>query len=56
MNFAIKTVSIDNIMLGTDYPYEDFKAAVDFIKNLSISNEDKDKILYKNAEEYILKK
>ena len=51
---GIKTISADNIMLGTDYPYEDFKASVDFIKNLDISNEDKDKILYKNAEEYIL--
>ena len=55
MEFIIKKVGIDKIMLGTDYPYEDFKAAVDFIKNLPISNEDKDKILYKNAEKYILK-
>jgi len=50
---AIKEIGIDNIMLGTDYPYEDFRASVDFIKNLPISNEDKDKILYKNAEKYI---
>jgi len=52
---AIKTVGIDRIMFGTDFPYEDFKGAVDFIKSLPISNEDKDKILYKNAEKYILK-
>jgi len=51
---AIKTVGIDRIMLGTDFPYEDFKGAVDFIKNLPISDEDKDKILFKNAEKYIL--
>jgi len=50
---TIKEIGIDNIMLGTDYPYEDFKESVDFIKSLPISNEDKDKILYKNAEKFI---
>ena len=53
---AIKSVGIDNIMFGTDYPYEDFKHAVDFVKSLNISDEDKEKIFYKNAEKYILKK
>ena len=53
--FTIKEIGIDNILLGSDYPYEDFKAAIDFVKNLPISDEDKDKILYKNAEKYILK-
>ncbi|GEM_PF-232371 len=51
---AIKTVGIDKIMFGSDFPYEDFKGAVDFIKSLPISDEDKDKIFYKNAEKYIL--
>lgn len=55
IEFVIKAIGADNIMLATDYPFEDFKASVDFIKNLPISNEDKDKILYKNAEKYILK-
>jgi len=53
---TMESIGIDNIMLGSDYPYEDLKASVDFIKNLPISDEDKDKILYKNAEKYILKK
>ena len=53
---AIKSVGIDNIMFGTDFPYEEFKHAVDFVKSLNISDEDKEKIFYKNAEKYILKK
>jgi len=52
---TMETIGIDNILLGTDYPYEEFKEAIDFVKNLPISDEDKDKILYKNAEKYILK-
>jgi len=52
---AIKTIGIDNIMFATDYPYETIKEEVDFIKSLPISDEDKDKIFYKNAEKYVLK-
>jgi len=55
MTCAISTIGIDRIMFGTDFMAEDFKGAVDFVKNLPISNEDKDKIFYKNAETYILK-
>lgn len=53
--FVINTIGPDNIIFGTDYPMEDYKAATDFIKNLSVSKEIKDKIFYKNAETYILK-
>jgi len=52
---AIETIGIDNIMFGTDFPYEEFKNAVDFIKSLQISDEDKEKIFYKNAEKYIFR-
>jgi len=52
--FAIQKIGIDNILFGSDFPYENFKESVDFIKNLPISNEDKDKIFYKNAEKYII--
>ncbi|HJJ48922.1 MAG TPA: amidohydrolase family protein [Methanocorpusculum sp.] len=52
---AIETIGIDNILFATDYPYEDVKGEVEFIKSLPISNEDKDKIFYKNAEKYIIK-
>lgn len=53
--FAIKKIGIDSILLGSDYPYELFKDSVDFIDKLPISDEDKEKIYYKNAEKYILK-
>ena len=54
--FAIKKFGVDSIMLGTDYPCEDFKGSREFIESLPISDEDKEKIFYKNAEKYILKK
>ncbi|HJJ36563.1 MAG TPA: amidohydrolase family protein [Methanocorpusculum sp.] len=53
---AIETIGIDNVLFGTDYPFEDFKGEVDFVRSLPISDEDKDKIFYKNAEKYIIKK
>ena len=51
---AINTIGIDNITFGTDYPYEDFKAEVDFIKDLPLSISDKEKIFHANGEKYIL--
>jgi len=53
--FAIKKFGTDQILMGTDFPCEDFKGSREFIENLPISNEDKEKILFKNAEKYILK-
>lgn len=55
VTFAIDEIGIDHIMFGTDYPFEDFSAAADFVRNLPLSDEDKDKIFYGNAEKYILK-
>jgi len=52
---AIKSIGIDSIMFASDYPYELAKNEIDFIKSLPISNEDKDKIFYKNVEKYVLK-
>ncbi|HJJ36306.1 MAG TPA: amidohydrolase family protein [Methanocorpusculum sp.] len=52
---ALNSLGSDRILFGSDYPYENVKSEVDFIKSLPISDEDKDKILYKNAEQYILK-
>ncbi|HJJ36585.1 MAG TPA: amidohydrolase family protein, partial [Methanocorpusculum sp.] len=52
---AIKAIGIDSIMFASDYPYENVKNEVEFIKSLPISDEDKDKIFYKNAEKYVFK-
>ncbi|HJJ55179.1 MAG TPA: amidohydrolase family protein, partial [Methanocorpusculum sp.] len=53
--FAIDSLGIDHIMFATDYPYEAVDVQTDCIKSLPISDEDKDKIFYRNAEKYILK-
>ena len=52
---AIDSVGIDHIMFASDYPYETVNVQVESIKSLPISDEDKDKIFYRNAETYILK-
>lgn len=54
--FAIKKFGVESVLFGTDYPCESFKGSREFIESLPISNEDKEKIFYKNAEKYILKK
>lgn len=53
--FAIKKFGVDSVLFGTDYPCESFSGSRKFIDSLPISDEDKAKILYKNAEKYILK-
>jgi len=52
---AKDSIGIDNILFGSDYPYEDLKRGVDFIMSLPISDEEKAKVCYGNAEKYILK-
>lgn len=54
--YAIKKFGADHILFGTDYPCEDFKGSREVIENLPVSDEIKEKILYKNGEKYILKK
>ena len=39
----------DNIGFAADYPHEDLESAVSFIENIPVSDNDKDKICYKNA-------
>ena len=53
--FVIDKIGIDSIIYGSDYPYESYDRSIDFINNLPISDEDKEKIFYKNAEKYILR-
>ncbi|MBW1767624.1 MAG: amidohydrolase family protein, partial [Deltaproteobacteria bacterium] len=44
-----EAMGIDRILLGTDYPYEDSDECIDFIERLPLSQEDKEKIYFKNA-------
>lgn len=53
---AIHSIGIDNILVGTDYPYENVRGSIEFIKQLPLGLSDKEKILHGNGEEYILKR
>ena len=47
---TVEAMGIDRILLGTDYPYEDMAESVQFVEGLPISEGDKEKICYRNAE------
>ncbi len=44
-----QAMGIDRIFLGIDSPYEQMDQSLQFIENLAISQEDKEKIYYRNA-------
>jgi 2,3-dihydroxybenzoate decarboxylase len=50
LTFLIASVGSDRIMFAADYPYESLKQHVEFIESAQISNEDRAKICYRNAE------
>lgn len=45
----IKKHGTDKILFGSDCPWDNPKNEIDLINNLSLSNEDKEKIFFKNA-------
>jgi len=45
-----QTLGVDRILFATDYPYEDPTEAIQFIENLPLASEEKQKIYYINAE------
>jgi predicted TIM-barrel fold metal-dependent hydrolase len=44
-----EALGIDRILLATDYPYEDQSECLDFIDQLPISAEEKEKVYFQNA-------
>jgi predicted TIM-barrel fold metal-dependent hydrolase len=44
-----EAIGAGRILLGTDYPYEDSKHCMEFLEGLSLSQEDREKIYYRNA-------
>jgi predicted TIM-barrel fold metal-dependent hydrolase len=44
-----EALGVDRILLGTDYPYEDPKVCIRFLEELSIPDEEKEKIYALNA-------
>jgi 2,3-dihydroxybenzoate decarboxylase len=53
LDYCIKTIGVDRILFSIDYPYEDQKIASDWLDNIEMSKEDKEKIAYKNAAELL---
>jgi 2,3-dihydroxybenzoate decarboxylase len=47
---ALLALGSDHILLGTDYPFEDLCVATEFLRNAPISEIDRAKISYQNAE------
>jgi predicted TIM-barrel fold metal-dependent hydrolase len=45
-----EALGIDRILLSVDYPYEDVDACIRFIEGLPISQEEREKIYYRNAQ------
>jgi predicted TIM-barrel fold metal-dependent hydrolase len=50
LRFCIEAVGADNIMFAIDYPYQTTEAAVRFLDEAEICDEDKRKIYHRNAE------
>jgi len=46
---ASQGMGIDRICLGVDYPYEEMDQSIQFIDSLPISQDDKEKIYFRNA-------
>ena len=44
-----EAMGIDRILLGTDFPYEDTEECMQFVKQLPITQEEKEKVYYRNA-------
>lgn len=50
LEYVIKKVGEDHIMFSSDFPFNPLKPEIDFIKNINIDDEIKEKIAHKNAE------
>ncbi len=50
LRFCIEVLGADNIMWAVDYPYQETHEAVRFMNDAPISDDDKAKIFYRNAE------
>lgn len=46
-------LGMDNIMLGTDHPYESMTESLEFLETCPMSREDREKLYYKNAEKLL---
>jgi predicted TIM-barrel fold metal-dependent hydrolase len=50
---AIDTFGIDNIMFSVDYPFSTNKQGRDYLDNMALSDDQKEKIAYRNADKIL---
>jgi predicted TIM-barrel fold metal-dependent hydrolase len=43
-------IGVDNVLFSVDWPYESNQIAMDWLKHLQVSYQDKEKICHLNAE------
>ncbi len=48
-----KVLGIDKICFGSDYPYENLDEAMNFLDEIPLSQIDREKMFYKNAEDFL---
>lgn len=53
-NCTKEALGIDSIIFGSDYPYESLADMMKFMDSLDLTQEEQEKVFYKNAEKYIL--
>jgi 2,3-dihydroxybenzoate decarboxylase len=51
---SINELGIDNVLFSTDYPYEDARVAADWIETAPLTDEERTKVCYQNAQ-HVLK-
>jgi 2,3-dihydroxybenzoate decarboxylase len=50
---AVDALGADRVMFATDYPFEDLGTACSFIETVQITEDDRERIAYRNAEEFL---
>jgi 2,3-dihydroxybenzoate decarboxylase len=50
---ALLTVGADRLLFSVDYPYQSIKDGAQFIETAPISDADREKICYRNAEQLL---
>ncbi|KTC96511.1 5-carboxyvanillate decarboxylase [Legionella geestiana] len=50
LDFVIRVMGIDRVLLATDYPYEDLQRSMDFIRNCGLTDKELRKICFENAQ------
>ena len=53
---TLNVIGADGILFATDYPYEPYHDIIDFLNLQDLTDEEREKLYYKNAEKYIFAK